>query len=848
MYTSLGISAEQVYGDMYTAWLRDTHEKNTPDVKRLYTTTIENGFGDQKILLRRQRLGANFINSLAPLLHQCSLVKLDLHGNMLRDVGCGLLVHVLRDVPQLTYLDLGANAIGCSSVVASSIGGGGGGTVLKGKGNGRSSQASTLASRPGATGCSVGAGGGSSRISSSYLTAMQGLGGAIGQHKRLAVLILGSDREEAYTNQIEVKGAMLLLEGCVLSRTLKRLDLSGNPFAMSGVAPSAGVASETAAASEGAAAGARVGSASVSETGRPSTRGGGAYGMRSAPRTPVQLLAQLMRTSVALTHLTLRSVSLTDGGAAHLLQAAGTSRTLQHLDLSANGLSSRVAEAAGTLLQQRMSAVRGGALGCTLQSLALSHNDMWDNVATATQAHRGSFGIGAAAAVEQTAHRGRQVDDRALSTATVPWTPSASVSKYVDRTRALRGGIHSATGDAAQPEHLSEQQHCPSSPGLVLLLALSHDQFITTLILDDCAMNDIALYTLCRSLMTNKTLRVLSMRHNYLSSDGIVQLGRSLCRHPCLERLLLTDNSIEDEGACALATALGQPDAPLVELDVAKTWLGDRGLIALGVALQTNVSLRVLHASDNHFTHNGGTSFAALLESNRSVVQCELGATSVPHHILLRVKRTTARNRSRAENADADALKAEVVRLHYQKYKLLEAQLELEALRESNAEMKRTTENFELQAKQDQSDFVKRIRELEEQIDNAKQQETRYTEQKAKLEADLAKAERAHEEDMTYMADRLAVEVGLREKAEAELQELQLQLKDWQENGAEREARKRAQLAALKADQEAWSSQRKAYRERAAELQRQVDALEVAAATAAASRRTPKKSKKSVKP
>ncbi|TPP44213.1 Leucine Rich repeat family protein [Leishmania donovani] len=711
MYASLGISSEQVYGDMYTAWLRDTHEKNTPEVKRLYTTTIENGFGDQKILLRRQRLGANFISSLAPLLHQCSLVKLDLHGNMLRDVGCEMLIHVLRDAPQLTYLDLGANAIGCSS----------------------------------------------------------GLGNAIAQHKRLAVLILGSEREEAYANQIEAIGAMLLLEGCVLSRTLKRLDLSGNPFAMDGDTPSAGAVPGSLAAIGGAAAGTRVGSASTPGMDTAAARGGGAYGMRSAPRTPVQLIAQLLRTS-----------------------AAGASRTLQHLNLSANGLSSHVADEAGRLLQQRTAVARGGALGCTLHSLVLAHNDLWDNGAAAAQAHRGSLGIGAAAAARPATCDGIGLHNRAQSTTAMTLTPTSSPSKFVDRTRALRDGTHGETDDASH-----------------------HDQFITTLILDDCVMDDTALYTLCQSLMTNAMLKVLSMRHNNLSPDGVVQLGRSLCRHPCLERLLLSGNAIEDEGACALATALGQPDAPLVELDLVKTWLGDRGLMAIGVALQTNTSLRVLRVSDNHFTHNGGASFAALLESNSYVVQCELGATSVPHHILLR------------------------------KYKLSEAHLELEALRENNTEVKRTIENFDLQTKQDHSDFLKRIRELEEHIENAKQQEARYTEQKAKLEADLTKAERAHEVDMTYMAERLSVEVGLREKAEAELQQRQRELTYWQEKGPEREAQKREQLAALKADQEAWSSQRKAYRDRTAELQQQVSTLEAAAASAGASRGMPKRRKKS---
>ncbi|CAG9570477.1 conserved hypothetical protein [Leishmania major strain Friedlin] len=845
MYASLGISSEQVYGDMYTAWLRDTHEKNTPDVKRLYTTTIEKGFGDQKILLRRQRLGANFISSLAPLLHQCSLVKLDLHGNMLRDVGCEMLIHVLRDAPQLTYLDLGANAIGCSSVLTSGISGGG--AVFKGKVGGGSSPAGALAPRRGGAGSSGGAGGSGARVSSSYLNAMQGLGNAIAQHKRLAVLILGSEREEVYVNQIEAIGAMLLLEGCVLSRTLKRLDLSGNPFAMDGDTPFAGAVPGPLAAIGGAAAGTRVGSAST-QMDTAAARGGSAYGMRSAPRTPVQLIAQLLRTSVTLTHLTLRSVCLTDGGAAHLFEAAGASRTLQHLNLSANGLSSRVADEAGRLLQQRTAAARGGALGCTLHSLVLAHNDLWDNGAAAAQAHRGSLGIGAAAASRPATCDGIGLHNRAQNTTAMTLTPMSSTSKFVNRARALRDGTHGETDDASQSGHHSQQQQQRDpSPGIVLLLALSHDQFITTLILDDCVMDDTALHTLCRSLTTNAMLKVLSMRHNNLSPDGVVQLGRSLCRHPCLERLLLSGNAIEDEGACALATALGQPDAPLVELDLVKTWLGDRGLIAIGVALQANTLLRVLRVSDNHFTHNGGASFAALLERNNYVVQCELGATSVPHHILLRVERTTARNCTRAANADADALKAEVVRLHYQKYKLLEAHLELEALRENNTEVKRTIENFDLQTKQDHSDFLKRIRELEEHIENAKQQEARYTEQKAKLEADLTKAERAHEVDMTYMAERLSVEVGLREKAEAELQQRQQELTYWQEKGPEREAQKREQLAALKADHEAWSSQRKAYRDRTAELQQQVATLQAAAATAGASRGMSKKRKKSAK-
>ncbi|KAL7704337.1 Leucine Rich repeat [Lotmaria passim] len=921
MYTSLGISAEQVYGDMYTAWLRDTHEKNTADIKRLYTTMIDNGFGHQQILLRRQRLGANFINSLVPLLHQSSLVKLDLHGNMLRDVGCELLVQVVRDLPCLTYLDIGGNAIGASSSSSSLAGGSGGyggaggkpstrGSVIAGDGGGLLSRnASDNSAYGGNRGNGRGGGGGgssSSRTGSHYLTAMRGLGAAIAQHKRLSVVILGSAKDESYANQIEEVGAGCVFEGCLLSRTLKRLDFSGNPFAVhcevpadvlqrditeegsgggTGVSDSGGggatMKTENGGGGRSAPGSAnRVGSGHGTAITRdennnnnnaltspavnrsnPNIGSGGGSGSRSAPRTAVELLAQLFRTSTTLTHVHLRAVGLTDSGTAYLLEAAGASRSLLRLDMSENGLSSRVAEAAGLLLQQRTATMRGGGKGCSLQALVLSDNDLRDNAVAAAVARCGSFGIttpnnGGSNRNNNSRYYysyggGKSSAEGGRFAATAPAALSSSSSfgsRYVNRTRALRSSAavaSSSTSEAATgAAHYAAAASADSQVGMLLFCSLAHDQLLTSLILDRCALDDTALFALCRSLLTNASLTVLSLRDNQFSPDGVVQLGRALCRQPCLERLYLSGNAMGDEGACALATALGYPEATLVELDVARTWLGDRGLIALGVALQTNTSLQVLHVGDNHFTQEGGASFAALLENNQHVVRCGLSGTSVPHHVVLRLERATARNRARADSAEADALKKEVVRLHYSKYKLSEAQLELEALRDKNADVKRTMEEFDLQTKQGHSDFVKRIRELGEQIENAKEQEGRYVEQTAKLEADLAKAQETHEDDMSFATDRLAAEVKMREEAEEAFHAAQRELEDWRQNGATREAEKRARLAEMKADQEAWAGQRKEYRERTAELQRTIAELEAAAAAAAAATKKKKKGKK----
>ncbi|EAN99042.1 hypothetical protein, conserved, partial [Trypanosoma cruzi] len=69
MFASVGVSEEQVFGDLYLAWLKDTGEKNSNDSRKLFREVVERGFGERQIILRKERLGANVAASLAALLH-----------------------------------------------------------------------------------------------------------------------------------------------------------------------------------------------------------------------------------------------------------------------------------------------------------------------------------------------------------------------------------------------------------------------------------------------------------------------------------------------------------------------------------------------------------------------------------------------------------------------------------------------------------------------------------------------------------------------------------------------------------------------------------------------------------
>lgn len=790
MLESLGITSDQVYGDVYNSWLRDTHEKNNAESKQLFREMVENGFLERQIILRRQRLGVNVMNSLATALHRSPLIKLDLHGNALRDTGVEVLAHLMRDLPHLTYLDLGANDIGAQGI--------------------------------------------------------QSLSFVVAQHRKLSTLILGSSRDDPYANRMTPVSATILLEGCLRNRSIRNLDLSGNAFGME-------MTTLPGAEEDGEIALRRPGSGNRRDGDRspdPTQRDGPKMSsVRGGPRQPMDLLEQLIRSSSTLTTLRLKEIDLSPRGALLLVNALRDNATLLLLDVSNNHLPPEVGDALGQLLLDRVQLQNN----CQLRTLLLNGNNLFlptppQSLPPIEQQRKVSVHKDASrltskapseklekASVHSSAHPsvppGEDFGDNVLITGDEEGVvtneeideenqkeraeeemeePNAALGR---RQSSVRQEDNNPFSDEGPSANAGSPEGRTYSLTPILFATLANDRLLTTLEVDRCGIDDGALYTLCRALFSNPALQTLSLDDNYISADGAVMLGRSLCRHPCLKRLRLSSNCIEDEGGCALASMLSG-NKSLERLDLRRTWLGDRGLIALGNALQSNHSVRAIYLGDNHFTEHGGASFAAFLEKNDTVIKCQLGATSVPHQTILRMQHCLKRNAKRMANAEPDALKKELVRLHFQKYKVEESRNELENLREKNNEVKRHGENTELQAKQDQSDFMKRIRELEEQIENYTKQEEKYRHQRVKLEADLEKEKQLFVEDMELAKERLKIEIQVREKVEEEFKAVEAELADWKNNGEQREEAKKEKLRGIKEDMNQWAAQRKEYKQR----------------------------------
>jgi hypothetical protein len=116
---------------------------------------------------------------------------------------------------------------------------------------------------------------------------------------------------------------------------------------------------------------------------------------------------------------------------------------------------------------------------------------------------------------------------------------------------------------------------------------------------------------LCESLRENTTLQYLNVRHNGVVLDGVCFTALKLDTMS-LEVLDLDYNSVTTCGIAALAQSLQGP-CFLKKLSLMCCDLDDTGLLKLGEALTTNVSLEVLDVLGNHFTDDGASQFLELL-------------------------------------------------------------------------------------------------------------------------------------------------------------------------------------------------------------------------------------------
>jgi Ran GTPase-activating protein (RanGAP) involved in mRNA processing and transport len=155
----------------------------------------------------------------------------------------------------------------------------------------------------------------------------------------------------------------------------------------------------------------------------------------------------------------------------------------------------------------------------------------------------------------------------------------------------------------------------PDSVGVSILASgLSDNHSLEELDLDRTFVNGEGSDTfraLCGSLRGNTTLRHLNVSDNGVHLDGVCVTA--LIDTMALETLALNDSAATSCGITALAQSL-QGSCTLKRLSLRGCDLDDTGLLKLGEALTTNVSLEMLDVRGNNgFTLNGACQFFGLL-------------------------------------------------------------------------------------------------------------------------------------------------------------------------------------------------------------------------------------------
>ncbi|VDD83426.1 unnamed protein product [Mesocestoides corti] len=135
---------------------------------------------------------------------------------------------------------------------------------------------------------------------------------------------------------------------------------------------------------------------------------------------------------------------------------------------------------------------------------------------------------------------------------------------------------------------------------------------LTELHLAKCDMRDFGAKRLVDALERNKTIQVLDVSANRISSDGAIAFARALRNRCSLTVLDLSFNRIQNEGAIALAEVLKKHNDRLIVLALASNEIHEKGLCALADALLDNDHLRYIYLWGNDISDKAAAAWGHL--------------------------------------------------------------------------------------------------------------------------------------------------------------------------------------------------------------------------------------------
>ncbi|CAF2118608.1 unnamed protein product [Rotaria magnacalcarata] len=320
---------------------------------------------------------------------------------------------------------------------------------------------------------------------------------------------------------------------------------------------------------------------------------------RPLPPRGAEVLAELIRSSGILIHLTLSNTMLKDDGLRMIADAVCANPIMQTLELSFNRIHDKSGPYIGYMLKV-----------CTsLRSLDISYNEMsaigakriFDRLkVNRTLLH---FNIGlnnlAVRSVKQT-----------MSLKNPPVNGGQLVGNMLAENNTL------ITLDIT---HINMSEFGVQG----IAESLLQNRTLTHLNLASNKIFDIQRRAILDAMHTNDTLLSLDLSHNKMDDASVIRLGEMLRVNRKLRFFRAKSCVIEDSRMYSLARTLDDK-LTLTHLDLSKNKIGDDGAAMIGDILAKNNTLIYLNISENRITDQGVQAIANSLEMNFTLIHLEM--------------------------------------------------------------------------------------------------------------------------------------------------------------------------------------------------------------------------------
>ena len=178
---------------------------------------------------------------------------------------------------------------------------------------------------------------------------------------------------------------------------------------------------------------------------------------------------------------------------------------------------------------------------------------------------------------------------------------------------------------------LTELHACENSLGdsgaVILTEGLQKNSSLRKLDLRSNGIGMEGAISIAKMLQANHTLVGLHLGMNDIGNVGAEALAQGLCTS-VLEKLDLSDNGIDAEGALALASML-RINKSLHELNLAFNSIGDTGAASIAEVLEFNSTLKYLSLRRNYIGNKGAYAFARKLPTMRGLKELVMIKNSI---------------------------------------------------------------------------------------------------------------------------------------------------------------------------------------------------------------------------